>query len=784
MVKNKEKIKLPLLIPIGLALLVLFGSSIAGVYWLGNHNISYDAKARLTAVERMFRWQMKHDAHLMQSVANLIMQDKTLVDAWHSNDRTALLQRTEELLAGLEGQYLVETFTFYRPDLTCYLRVHEPTRFGDHTKWSTLTHAAEEKKPIEGIHLDKSGLLTLRVVNPWTNGSELLGYIELGEQISRITPEFKKTFKATLFLTINKSNLNREQWQRRQRSLGQQDNWGQFSHFVIIDHTMRTIPQQLADHISFSTTKYGQLAFRFKDDSGAHCGGFLPLHNSDGRYLGDIIVLLNITDAHIAQIQMSIVIVILGSVVTIVLFLLFYFYVRRIEIRLEKRRIALQVEIEDRKNIEDELILAKNRAEQAEEETRQVNRQLKHSVDRANRLAEHANIANVTKGQFLANMSHEIRTPMNAIIGFSDILAEDKLTPEQRKHVGIIRDSSKTLLQVINDILDFSKVEAGKMDIEHIDCSLKKLLTNIELMMSPAANKKKLEFKVNYGPHLPAVIKTDPVRVQQCLINLCNNAIKFTNKGHVHVNVSLEEVKQKQTLMFDVEDTGIGIPFEKQKEVFDAFSQADGTHSRKYGGTGLGLSIAKKMIELLGGKISVKSSPGFGSTFSLLLPPGVDINSQPSLEQETEQEQDSLEIAVNGDEQFTGKILVAEDTATNQLLTKLLLEKLGLQVTIAENGRQAVEMASQEIFDMIFMDMQMPEMSGYEATEALRKNGLLTPIIALTASAMKGDENKCIGSGCNAYLCKPVERKVLVETIRRFLIDQKPPAHAVSGTEA
>jgi signal transduction histidine kinase/CheY-like chemotaxis protein len=783
MAKVREKIKLPLLIPIGLALLVLFGSSITGVYWLGNHNISYDAKARLTAVERMLPWQMKHDAHLMQSVANLITQDKTLSDAWQSHDRTALQQRAEELLAGLEEQYNVDTLTFYRPDLTCDLRVHEPTRFGDQVKWSTLTNDAVKKEPTEGIHLDESGLLTLRVVNPWMNGSELLGYVELGEQISRIIPEFKKTFKATLFLTINKSNLNREQWQRRQRYLGQQDNWGQFSHFVIIDHTMQTIPQQLADHVRFSTTKYGQPAFGFQDDSGAHRGGFLPLHNSNGRYLGDIIVLLNITDAHIAQLQMSIVIVVLGSVVTIVLFLLFYFYVRRIEVRLEKRRIALQAEIEERKNIEDELIREKDRAEQAQQETRQVNRQYKASVKRANTLAEHANVANVTKGQFLANMSHEIRTPMNAIIGFSDILGEDNLTPEQRKHVGIIRDSSKTLLQLINDILDFSKIEAGKMDVEHIECSLKKLLGNIELMMSPAANGKNLEFKVNYGPHLPAVIKTDPVRIQQCLINLCNNAIKFTKQGHVHLNVSLQEDSDGTQIKFEVEDTGIGIPVEKQKTVFDAFSQADGDHTRKYGGTGLGLSIAKKMIELLGGKISVKSSPGIGSTFSLLLPLGVDINNQPSIEKDIEQEQDSQESTVNQEELFTGKVLVAEDTATNQLLIKLLLEKLGLEVTIAQDGRQAVEMASDESFDLIFMDMHMPEMSGYEATEVLRQKGLLTPIVALTASAMKGDAEKCMAAGCSAYLCKPIERAVLLQTIQRFLVDQPCPTPASVAAE-
>lgn len=781
MSKDREKIKLPLLIPIGMALVVLFGSSIIGMQWLSNRNKGYDAKARLDGVERMFIWQMKHDTHLMQTIASLIMKDNILISAWQSRDKQALSQRAQELLGQFRDQYDIETFRFYSPDLTCYMRIHEPPYPAEHTTTLTLEQATE---PTEGIHLEDNGILTLRVVNPWKNGSELLGYIELGERVSHITKEFRKTLKAVPLFTVNKSNLNRQQWQMRQQLLGRKDTWDQFSHFVIVNHTTQTIPQALINYSRFSSTKYREPAFHFQDDSGAYCVGFLPLHNSEDRYLGDIIVLLNTTDAHIAQIQMSILVVGLGSMVTVVLFLLFYFYVRRIEISLEKRRIALEAEIQERKRTESEYILAKNRAEQAQEEIRQVNRQLKHSVDRANKLAEQAFVADVAKGQFLANMSHEIRTPMSAIIGFSDILAEDELTQEQRKHVGIIRESGKTLLQLINDILDFSKIEAGKMNVEHIDCSLKKLLTNLELMMSPAANAKKLEFKVNYGQNLPAEINTDPMRLQQCLINLCNNAIKFTQKGHVHLNVSLETVEQKPMLRFDVEDTGIGIPFDKQQAIFAAFSQADDTHCRKYGGTGLGLAIAKRLMELMDGKISIKSTPGKGSTFTILLPPGVDVNNQPSINQDAEPDQVSSEISDSREEHFNGKVLVAEDTATNQLLVRLLLEKLGFEVTIAENGRQAVEMASEECFDLIFMDMHMPEMSGYEATEILRKKGLLTPIIALTASAMKGDEDKCIDAGCNAYLCKPIDRKSLTQTIQRFLIDQQSPAPAASGTDS
>ena len=772
---HKEKIKLPLLIPVGLALLVLLASSIAAVYWLSSHNTGYDASARLTGVERMFRWQIRHDAQLMHSLANLIMQDEKLLRAWQSHDREALLERGKELLDDLQDRYHIKTLSFYRPDLTCDLRIHDPFRFGDQSKWFTLTRAAVRNEPSEDIHLDDGGNLTLRTVNPWRNGSDVVGYVEVGESIDHITPELEKTLKAELIFTINKSNLDIVKWQKNRRSLRKASDWGQFEHFVISSHTMEAIPKELSEHIRFTPIQYGKPVFEFKSDDHVYRGGFLPLQDKGGRYLGDIVALLDVTDMRTLQSQMSTTLAGLSTVIVIVLFLLFYIYVHRIEEKLAERRSSLQTEIQQRKQSTKEVTLARTRAEQAQLEIRQVNRQLKTAVDRANKLAEQAIVADVAKSQFLANMSHEIRTPMNAIIGFSDVLAEEKLTENQKQHVGIIRDSSKTLLQVINDILDFSKIEAGKMDVEHIECSLKKLLGNIELMMSPAANGKNLEFKVNYGPHLPAVIKTDPVRIQQCLINLCNNAIKFTKQGHVHLNVSLQEDSDGTQIKFEVEDTGIGIPVEKQETIFEAFMQADGDHTRKYGGTGLGLAIARKLIKLLGGSISLKSIPGKGSTFTIVLPPGVDVNNQPSIGEYVEPDETEDESSDFEQYQFTGKVLVAEDTPTNQLLIRLLLEKLGIDVTIVENGKEAVEIASDESFDLIFMDMHMPEMSGYEATEVLRQKGLLTPIVALTASAMKGDAEKCMAAGCSAYLCKPIERAVLLQIIQRFMVDQPCP---------
>ncbi len=378
--------------------------------------------------------------------------------------------------------------------------------------------------------------------------------------------------------------------------------------------------------------------------------------------------------------------------------------------------------------------------------------------------------ANQAKGQFLANMSHEIRTPMNAIMGFCQILNDENLTDEQREYVNIIHEGSKHLLQVINDILDFSKIEAGKMDIELSPCSIARLFGTVESMMRPAALEKALKFEICQKENLPANILTDSARLQQCLINLVNNAIKFTEKGHVLVCVSLENRNNKPFIRFDVEDTGIGIPLEKQEMLFRAFTQVDGSHSRKYGGSGLGLSITRQLAGLLGGEVSAKSEEGKGSVFSLIIPANVDVTKEPVMEKQlnTRHLMDAKNKELE-DLKFSGHILVAEDVKTNQMLTTSLLHKLGLEVTIASDGIEAVEKAFANKYDLIFMDIQMPNLDGYEAVTILRKEGVKTPIVAMTAHAMKGDAEKCIDAGCDDYLSKPIERFLLAEKIKKYL---------------
>ena len=441
----------------------------------------------------------------------------------------------------------------------------------------------------------------------------------------------------------------------------------------------------------------------------------------------------------------------------------------QLEAKVRARTVDLTKEIDERQQAVDELERSRTELANSLKELESVNFHLEQQTALAHDMAVCAKRANAVKSEFLANMSHEIRTPMNTIIGFSDILADDDLKCEQKDNVNIIRESAKSLLNLINDILDFSKMEAGQLTIERIDCSLAKLLQAIESMMRPQAEKKSLDFKIVTSSDLPATLHSDPYRLQQCLINLVNNALKFTDQGHVHLTVSLHEKKGKHVIHFDVEDTGIGISLERQEAIFESFTQGDGSTTRKYGGTGLGLTVTKQLIALLDGELNLSSKPGEGSVFSLVLPADMTIIGQPLLSDNTLPDQQAGELGKTEDTLFSGNVLVAEDVVGNQKLMTLLLSKLGVEVVIAKDGHQAVEMALSHSFDLVLMDMQMPGMNGYDATRELKNQGYATPIVALTANAMKGDDQKCMQAGCDGYLTKPIDRRELPRLLAKYM---------------
>jgi len=412
-------------------------------------------------------------------------------------------------------------------------------------------------------------------------------------------------------------------------------------------------------------------------------------------------------------------------------------------------------------------------------ELQQVNRRLHHKISECRQAEEHAKIlaheataANRAKSEFLANMSHELRTPMNAIMGFSQVLSEENLKEEHQTYIDMIAASSKNLLDLINDILEYSKIESGQLKIEECDCRIGDMILEIESMLRPEAAKKQIQFEILQCDMVPEVIRTDPVRLRECLNNLIRNAIKFTETGYVYVNVTLQYREGTIYLRFDVEDTGIGIPEEKLRLIFESFTQVDGATTRKYGGTGLGLTITQQIVERLGGRISVVSTEGRGSVFTLAIPINVPWPAEDADVWNKYLPVDNIfetPETEKGTDMYNGNVLVVEDNPSNQKLIAIFLQRMGLEVTLANDGLEAVEVCGQRTFDIILMDMQMPNMNGYDATRQLRSQGLKTPIIAVTANAMSGDEQKCIDVGCDGYLSKPIDRDKLDELVRQHL---------------
>ncbi|WP_459557770.1 PAS domain S-box protein [Lacunimicrobium album] len=401
------------------------------------------------------------------------------------------------------------------------------------------------------------------------------------------------------------------------------------------------------------------------------------------------------------------------------------------------------------------------------------------TLEEARHLADEANRA---KDQFLAHVSHEIRTPLTAILGCAESLYQNIREGEQSGVVKMIREQGELLLNILNDILDLSKIEAGKLDIDEVEFSLAQLISSVESLMRPLAIEKGLELKVSYLTRLPTTIIIDPLRVRQILINLVGNSVKFTSQGTIHIKVQQIVWNDYETVAIGVEDTGVGIPDSHLGRIFDAFTQIKSPAQAGKSGTGLGLTICQSLARLMGGIIDAESQVGNGSTFTLKLPmktpvdvtffePGEAIERLPQLNDRDDEPPTDC------------RILVAEDSKPIQFMLAQMLKRVSTKVMIVERGDLAVEEAVAanergEPYDIILMDMQMPVMDGYEATQELRSRSIQIPIIALTAGAMTGDREKCISAGCTDYLSKPIVLDKLIELIRGYCSNDRLTRHA------
>ena len=563
-------LRIRILIPLTLAIILLLSAFAVSNYRYQQKYIINDVALKLKSLQDLWAVQLESDAGMMGAALDVIIGDKELKAALKAKDRNALLERTQTLYDQLHSKHQITHFYFTGPDRINILRVHQPDRYGDRIDRFTTLEAEKSGKPFYGIELGPLGTFTLRVVAPWYDGKQLLGYVELGEEIEHITHKLHDMFGVEIFILIEKKNLDRENWETGMKMLGRKFDWNRFPSVVITYQTSDLFPEELfriffieqqmrtgtSEEIIYNGLKY-------------HCT-FFPLKDAGSHLVGNMVLIRDITSL-MADFY-SIIFLVSGICLLIggTLFVFFYIYMGRVERQLES--------------------------------------------------------ANKAKSDFLASMSHELRTPLNAVIGFSQVLQDQDFGPlneKQKEYVLDILESGKHLLNLINDVLDLSKVEAGKMELQLSPVVVGDLLTGSLVMIKEKAMKHGITLKTDIPEELSHFeMLADERKFKQILFNLLSNASKFTPAGGA-ITLSARRMAEGkgEVIQVSVKDTGIGITPENQGKVFESFYQVSGSLTSKTSGTGLGLPLARSFVKLHGGRMWVESEgDGMGSQFYFTLP--------------------------------------------------------------------------------------------------------------------------------------------------------------------
>ncbi|HYW80813.1 MAG TPA: ATP-binding protein [Thermoguttaceae bacterium] len=874
-----ETIKKRILIPLVLTLSVLLGVFLLATHRMTAMQLDERADHELEGASLLIETHLEEDLDEITMALDFLCRDKELAEALKDRNRSRLLDIATPTFERMRARAGITHLYFTDVDCVNFLRVHQPGRHDDTIDRFTMREAAATGQMAHGIELGPLGTFTFRVVCPWYDGDELIGYVELGKEIDHILDNLRVIAGLQPYVIIEKRFLDRKRWETGLRMLGHEANWQRHPSVVIINGNAEPLSEGLARVLTQRQPTSIRHNERYQQV------GFLPLVDAGNRTVGQLGIVFDTTEMVVASNRFNAAVALTCLLIGGTLTFFFWKYLGHIQYRLAKGRKHSAREFRAReatqlkhakelKKTSDQLqsvidgipnpimlidrsyrILMANavvrestggvdpallglRCHQISHhrdtpcdgihnpcplrqaiETKQTVR-LEHihcdvqgsqhiveitatpQFDEAGEVcriiescydvterkqgeadlqdAKHtAEAASRAKSDFLANMSHEIRTPMTAILGFSDILLENARDATSVEAAQIVKFNGEYLLNIINDILDLSKIESGKVELEQVPCSPEQLLSELVMLMRVRADAKDLPLTVDWEGPIPNTIVTDPTRLRQVLTNLIGNAIKFTDAGRVRVIARLLEHPDTDTrLQFDVVDTGIGMTEEQAAGLFRPFCQGDSSMNRKFGGTGLGLAITRRLCRLLGGDVTVQSTPGEGSTFTVTIATGsldgVSLadtfhDNVPAVEPISET---ACQSAAEPPSSIDGRILLVEDGPDNQRLIACLLKKVGAEVTVAENGQEAIDIVSaadaDRPFDVILMDMQMPVLDGYAATKELRWQGYEGPIIALTAHAMSEDRSKCLDAGCNDYMTKPINKKDLLVITAKY----------------